>query len=327
MFTQDKYFLTSTYKHPYVTKPYRKVPNLRHQFQMAFSKPQKVQMVRGRGGTEGTPTLSLRTLAEYRIPLVSNAFHVSLEKSNKFWVSNGVDKNFPDKCVPEYILVQTNPEGAVLDRIKTSGKEGYHTVTDDGDLIYTDKEKKVINIITKNKKHTEFIKTGDWEPLSIHSSRINGDILVGMIRGEDAKVTRYDKTGREIQNIQKDNKEETLYRYPHYITENINGNICTSDIGKHEVVVVSGQGEHWFPYAGLRTSFLPHGICTDSKGRILVCDYNGTVHLLDQDGHFLQHIFKEDDLVFPCSICLDDENNLYLGNAVTNIVTMYKYLQ
>ena len=294
---------------------------------MAFSKPQKVQMVRGRGGTEGTPTLSLRTLAEYRIPLVSNAFHVSLEKSNKYWVSNGVDKNFPDRCVPEYILVQTNPEGAVLDRIKTSGKEGYHTVTDDEDLIYTDREKKFINIITKNRKHTEFIKTGDWKPLSIHSSRINGDILVGMIRGEDAKVTRYDKTGREIQNIQKDNKGETLYRYPHYITENINGDICTSDIGKQAVVVVDRLGNYRFSYEDNETNFSPYGICTDTNGRILVCDYKEAVHRLDQDGNFREKILPKDDIFFPCTICLDDRNNLFVGNAITSIVKKYEYLQ
>ena len=123
---------------------------------MAFSKPQKVQMVRGRGGAEGTPTLILPTPHKYRIPIVSNAFHVSLEKSNKFWVSNGVDRNFPDTCVPEYILVQTNPEGDVFKNIPTSGKEGYHTVTDDGDLIYADREKKVIYKITEDKEPTEF---------------------------------------------------------------------------------------------------------------------------------------------------------------------------
>ena len=164
---------------------------------MASSKPQNVQMVLDRGGAEGTPTLSLSTPATYRIPLVSNAFHVSLEKSNKFWVSDGVERNFHPKCVPKNYLVQTNPEGAVLYQIQPSGGEGYHTVTDEENLIYADRVKKVINIITKNNEPTEFIKTGDWEPLSIHSSRINGDILVGMIREGEARVTRYNKTGRK----------------------------------------------------------------------------------------------------------------------------------
>ena len=290
---------------------------------MASSKPQHVQMVRGRGGAEGTPTLSLSTPATYRIPLVSNAFHVSLEKSNKFWVSDGVERNFHPKCVPKNYLVQTNPEGAVLYQIQTSGGEGYHTVTDEENLIYADRVKKVINKITKNNEPTEFIKTGDWEPLSIHSSRINGDILVGMIKGGEAKVTRYKRTGREIQKIQKD----TMYRYPHYITENINGDICTSDIGKQAVVVVDGQGYYRFYYKGQKRNFSPYGICTNTIGHILVCDYNEAVYLLDQDGHFLQHIFTKDDPVFPSSVCLDDKNNLYMGNAVTEIVTMYRYLQ
>ena len=292
---------------------------------MASSKPQNVQMVRGRGGAEGTPTLS--TPATYRILLVSNAFHVSLEKSNKFWVSDGVERNFHPKCVPKNYLVQTNPEGAVLYQIQPSGGEGYHTVTDEENLIYADRVKKVINIITKNNEPTEFIKTGDWEPLSIHSSRINGDILVGMIREGEAKVTRYNRTGREIQNIQKDNNGETLYVHPHYITENINGDICTSDIGKQAVVVVDEQGNYRFPYKGHERNFSPYGICTDTHGRILVCDYKEAVHRLDQDGNFLQYIFTRDDLVFPCSVCLDDKNNLFMGNAVTNTVTMYKYLQ
>ena len=107
---------------------------------MASSKPPEVQMVRGREGTEWTLALSLRTLAEFRVPNVCNAFHVSLGKSNKFWVSDTVDS-----------LVQTNPEGAVLNRIRTSGGEGYHTVTDDENLIYADRMMNVINKITDDK--------------------------------------------------------------------------------------------------------------------------------------------------------------------------------
>ena len=281
---------------------------------MASSKRPEVQMVRGREGTEWTLALSLRTLAEFRVPNVCNAFHVSLGKSNKFWVSDTVDS-----------LVQTNPEGAVLNRIRTSGGEGYHTVTDEENLIYADRMMNVINKITED-KIKKFTKTGDWEPLSIHSSRINGDILVGMIREGEAKVTRYNRTGREIQNIQKDNKGETLYVHPHYITENINGDICTSDIGKQAVVVVDGLGNYRFSYEGYENIFSPYGICTDTVGHILVCDYKEAVYLLDQDGYFLQHIFTKKDLVFPCSVCLDDKNNLYMGNAVTEIVKMYKYL-
>ena len=76
-----------------------------------------------------------------------------------------------------------------------------------------------------------------------------------------------------------------MYVHPHYITENINGDICTSDIGKHAVVVVDGLGNYRFSYEGHERNFSPYGICTDTNGRILVCDYKEVVHRLDQDGH------------------------------------------
>ena len=228
-------------------------------------------------------------------------------------------------------LVKTDLQGNALQKIKTSIEgSGYHTVTQDMDLIYADKKKHVINRITMDNKVTEFIKTGDWEPLSIHSSKINGDILVGMIKDNVAKVTRYNKTGREIQSIQRDNKEQELYSNPHYITENINGDICTSDISADAVVVVNKSGHHRFSYSGQQSKFYPYGICTDVVGHIIVCDgyfENRTVDVLDQDGQFLRFLPKKPDIICPYSVCMDDENNLHVGQYPINKVTVFKYLE
>nr|XP_022343914.1 tripartite motif-containing protein 5-like isoform X2 [Crassostrea virginica] len=263
----------------------------------------------------------------YIVPGVDGVRHVSVDKSDRLWVSDD-----------EGNLVQTDLPGKQLQKIQTSsGYEGYHTPTQDGDLIYTDKDKKVIYRITPDRKITEFIKTGDWEPLSVHSSRINGDLLVGMIKLEqhsggllvitEAKVTRYSKAGKEIQNIQRDNQGQELYSNPRYITENINGDICTSDYDKYAVVVVNKSGQHRFSYTGQGSGFRPYGICTDVLGHILVCDasFNSqSVHLLDQDGGFLSVI---QGITSPRGVCVDDENNLYVGQYSTNTVRVYKYLQ
>ena len=176
---------------------------------------------------------------------------------------------------------------------------------------------------------TEFIKTGDWRPISVHSSRINGDILVGTFNGREAKVTRYRKTGKEIQNIQRDNQGQELYSYPYYITENINRDICTSDINKYAVVVVNQSGQHRFSYPRQGSGFFPSGICTDVLGHILVCDtVSESVHLLDQDGGFLSVIFSpQQGIKRPRSVFVDDENNLHVGHENTCTVTVYKYLQ
>ena len=134
---------------------------------------------------------SVTKVRECSVPGVVSAHHVSVDKSGRLWASDDTGN-----------LVQTDLQGKKLQKIQTSGGwEGYHTSTQDGDLIYTDKDKRVIYGITPDKKITEFIKTGDWTPLSVHFSRINEGILVGMIKDGKAKVTRYSKAGKEIQNI------------------------------------------------------------------------------------------------------------------------------
>nr|XP_034305442.1 uncharacterized protein LOC105325102 [Crassostrea gigas] len=260
---------------------------------------------------------SVTKVREYTVPGVDRVYHISLGKSGRLWVSDG-----------RAYLVQTDLQGNQLQKIQTSveSSNGYHTVTQHGDLIYADN--KVINRITPDNTITEFIKTGDWAPLSIHSSHINGDILVGMVTDKEAKVTRYNKTGTEIQNIQRDNKGQDLYENPHHITENMNGDVCVSDYNKHAVMVVDKSGQHRFSYTGQGSTFNPFGICTDILGHILVCDSNSeTVHLLDQDGTFLSLLHREQGIRRPRSVCVDEENNLWVRQYLTNTVTVYKYLQ
>nr|XP_034308319.1 uncharacterized protein LOC105323206 [Crassostrea gigas] len=263
---------------------------------------------------------SVTKVMEYTVPGVDRVFHISLGKSGRLWFSNGNGS-----------LVQTDLQGNQLQKIQTStGNDGgCHTVTKDGDLIFTGQDNKVINRIKPGNTITEFIKPGDWVLLSIHSSHINGDILVGTRKDREAKVTRYNKTGTEIQNIQRDNKGQALYSYPRYTTENTNGDICVSDYGKRAVVVVDKSGHHMFSYTGQGPGFNPYGICTDVLGHIMVCSFNSdTVHLLDQDGQFLSLLLTpQQGVERPCSVCVDDENNLWMGQRGTNTVTVYKYIQ
>ncbi|XP_022296229.2 uncharacterized protein LOC111106014 [Crassostrea virginica] len=289
----------------------------------AHMKSTEKQLEQSKEKSDMKQTLSLSSsvtkVREYSVPGVDCAYHVSVDKSGRLWVSDSKGN-----------LVQTDLQGNLLQKMQTSGGfEGYHTATRDGDLIYTDQNKKVIYRITQDRKITEFIKTGDWKPISIHSSRINGDILVGMYKDEETKVTRYNKAGKEIQHIQRDNQGKELYKYPHYITENINGDICTSDINNEKVVVVNKSGQHRFSYTGQGSRFCPYGICTDAIGHILVCDgISNTVHLLDQDGGFLSVILSsQQGIKSSRGVCVDDENNLHVGQFLTNTVTVYKYLQ
>jgi hypothetical protein len=265
---------------------------------------------------------SVTAVRKFNVPGVGRIWHMSLDKSGRLWASDYSGN-----------LVHTDLQGNQLQKIQTSGGDGYHTVTQDGELIFTDRNNNVIKKITQNNKITDFIKTAgwfqSWTPLSIHSSHINGDILVGMTKPTEARVTRYNKTGKELQNIQRDAEGQGLYSAPLYITENINGNICVSDFDNETVVVVNKSGHHRFSYTSQGSGIKPCGICTDVLGHILVCDrYSDTVHLLDQDGQFLSVLLTPQHREYrPISVCVDDENNLYVGKILTNTVTVYKYLQ
>jgi hypothetical protein len=254
---------------------------------------------------------SVTEVRKFKVPGVRSIYHMSLDQSGRLWASD---------C--DGTLVQTDLQGNRLQKIQTRGGYGYHTVTQDGDFIYTDRDNKVIKKITQVNEITEFIKTGDWTPLSIHSSHINGDILVGMVKGGDGKVTRYNKTGQELQN-----KGRGLYRTPHYITENINGDVCVSD--HREVVVVDKSGRFRFSVTGTWPEFLPHGLCTDVLGNILTCDaYYKAVSVRDEEGRILPPQFhRRHQLYNPLSVCLDGENNLFVGQLGKNKVRVFKYLQ
>lgn len=143
-----------------------------------------------------------------------------------------------------------------------------------------------------------------------------------------AKVTRYNKKREEAQNIQMDNHGRELYSFPHYITENINGDICTSEYLKNGVQVVDKIGQHKFFYTGKDLVLHPFGICTNVHGHILVCDvFSDTIHILDEHGQFLSRLLmSQQRLKCSGSVCVDDMYNLYVGQYKTNKVIVYKYL-
>jgi hypothetical protein len=139
------------------------------------------------------------------------------------------------------------------------------------------------------------------------------------------KITRYNQTGKELQKIQRDNKGEKLYGWPHYVTENVNGDICVSDYSKHAVVVTDKSGQHRFSYTGQGPSFFPYGICTDVLGHILVCDgLDDSVLLLDQNGLFLSQVLNKK--MYAICVCVNGEKDLLSRKRINNTVTVCKYL-
>ncbi|XP_062616182.1 uncharacterized protein LOC134277903 [Saccostrea cucullata] len=237
--------------------------------------------------------------------------HLSHLPPNKFWSSDLMN------------IIQYDMEENIFHKIYITflNFQGNHTVTTEGELLYTDNNRQIVYRVTSDMSINKFIETESWEPGAIFSSPINGHILVVMERNLVYKITRYSREGRKLQDIRRDDKGQNIYQSIDYITENINGDICTSDSNANKVVVVTASGEYRFSYSGHQShhGFRPYGICTDV--------HTFSVHLLDINGQFLSILLTPQQCPpRPRALCVDDQHNLWVGGR-SSTVSVYKYLQ
>nr|XP_034309442.1 uncharacterized protein LOC117683735 [Crassostrea gigas] len=265
---------------------------------------------------------------------VDGCDHISCVTSDRVWVNDWRNN-----------LILTDTTGVPLHRVKDSfssglltGNRGLHTVNNESELIYINRNHNINKLSKDMKTTTTFIEGTDssWKPQCGYWSPSTGDLLVGMCYihyTETGKVTRYNQSGQLTQTIQHDNTGRGLYSYPSYITENNNGDVVVSDcIGLSGAVVVTERGgRHRFSYTGppLGSRLRPRGICTDALSHILVCDgKTSTVQMLDKDGQFLSHLLtKSQEMGRPWSLSYDvNTHRLWVGSEDKNKVFVYRYI-
>lgn len=240
---------------------------------------------------------------------IFDIFHISCKRSDRLWVS-GVDG-----------ILETDETGNTLKKLDVKDVfRGNHTVTNKGELLFL-KENCVYKFTFSG--DLLILYTHFESACCIHSSRIDGDVLVG----SSYSVTRYRETGDILQKLQLYKKGDANKIMPIYITENINRDIIVSSWSTSKVVAVDETGQHRFTYKLRSFEFRPMGICTDVLGQIIVCN-NKTpepnVHLLDVDGNFLLYLLTSTIGFRSRALCVDDKHNLYVG--VNDRVDVYSYL-
>lgn len=221
------------------------------------------------------------------------------------------------------------PENQTFDLMQTPSKAKHLTISSDGVLYYINGINNMIYRITNEGKFEAFISTDIWKPRDIASSLTEG-IYVSLFRSENSKVVHYRSSGEIQQEIQFDSSKQPSYADPKSIAINKNGDVCVVD-SERLVTVVNSKGERRFSYfgdvSGKYKHFRPMSITTDNASNILVCDLknNSVIHVLNQDGRFIQFISAKTGFHKPSVITVTEDGNLAVAESVTGVVKVFKY--
>lgn len=243
--------------------------------------------------------------------------HLFLSTTGDIWASN-------DRGNVGLIGPSGNNKRSIETCSTYSGHFTIATVDDKkGEHIYwVHNEKKFVK---RDDQEKDEINTGKWAPISILFSAEEMLFYVGKVKDNDAKITRYntDWTTKDDIHRYEAEKEESrnLFRYPAYLVKNRNGDLCVSDNIKR-VIVVDNNNKFRFKYTGPdQNGFAPYGICTDSKGCILIVDSSSMcIHIINQDGILQHRIIMSKHLKEPRGLCMDKNGNCCVGTYGTILV-------
>lgn len=202
-------------------------------------------------------------------------------------------------------------------------------VTGQGELIYSDCNRRKVNIVRYGKVETLITTPRGWKPHRLCYTR-SGDILVGVSHSRKKKIIRYHEM-KISQNIERNEHGKPIFKNGFHVlclTENINGDICVCDRNADSVVVLNMSGRVRFRYYVTPTwkPFKPKCLVTDSLGQIIVTDSNNScIHIIDQNGHFLTTI-KDLELYNPHGLSIDSEWRLWVGLHWTGEIKLLDYM-
>ena len=222
-------------------------------------------------------------------------------------------------------------EGSVKDKISIDFPCGDFVATSDGDLLFADFKNNSIKSISKE-KHISTLFTVNMTPSSLCCLH-NDNIVVAFCM--EGKVIVYSRNGEIRENL-----DQIKFRFPMRVATNkVNQDIYICDHERNgyetsgKVIVVGVDGKFRYEYSGRGDGkFTPVEVCTDLMGHVLITDIgNGRVHILDQDGRFIQYILtSEQGLGQPNAIDVDTEGYVWIGGYVdinNGRLKVAKYLQ
>lgn len=235
-------------------------------------------------------------------------------------------------CGQDKTITLVALEGSVRDTVISTCNDfpGDIQLNREGELVYSDVAHQRVNVVRNGNTEPLITTQDDSFPYNLCCT-ISGDILIGVghrSANSHPKIVRY-RGERRVMEIYKDEHGNPIFQGAHIsVTENINGDIITTDANSKAVVALDSTGRVKFRYnqspPGREMPFCPGKVVTDSVGRIIVADDNHCLHILDQNGRFLRCV-DNCGLDRPSGLSLDSEGRLWVGSYHTGEIKVIKY--
>ncbi|KAJ8322366.1 hypothetical protein KUTeg_000837 [Tegillarca granosa] len=234
-------------------------------------------------------------------------------------------------------MVLTDIHGNVQRKIQLNKDVHDIAVTRKGELFVTGWDDTNIKKYLQDDSCINIVDTEPYETRGLCLTSVQDVILVCLCqpilyKPNVGKVVRMTTVGQIKQTIQKDKHNQSLYKDPQYVAENINKDVVVVD-GYYSttIVVVNKKGECRYKYPDSSRSSHRiggcYGIACDSTGCILVSDCdNRRIHQVDMDGRFIQFILAQHHGVqIPRGLSIDNIGQLWLCNNNRKEVLIFKY--
>ncbi|XP_062592608.1 uncharacterized protein LOC134254058 [Saccostrea cucullata] len=237
-----------------------------------------------------TQTGEDKVVADIQTPL-GDVYAIVCTASDEAWIVG--------KCKHIYHI---DVNGSVRVCITVTGKSSDISLSPYGELTYTDCVNNTVMIVRLGLVK-ELIKAPEgWKPRGLCCTK-SGDILVNMTSNDysNQKIVRY--KGQTVkQEIENDSNGKPIYR---------------GGRNERKLVVVDKKENVRFRYKGSparrKKYFCPEHIANDSKSQIIVTDDNNDcLHILDQNGQFLQCV-DDCGLDTPGGLSVDGKGRYWVG--------------
>ena len=238
-----------------------------------------------------------------------------------------VDRSRAWVVTREETLQLMNRDGQATDTINIDPYIRDMTMTSNGDILLVDSTDNIKSVCTQKKKISTLFRTSgkSWGLCCLP----NNDIVVTI--SSDHQVIVYSRDGKVRRTL-----DNIKFRYPYKVAVNkVNQDICICDhdsdawYSEGKLINVGADGQLRYEYTGQGgNKFCPVGVCTDQMGHVLVTDYkNHRVHILDQDGQFIQYVLTtEQGLHQPNTLDVDRECHVWVGEYDQH-VKIARYLE